>query len=126
MALQTRDTYEGEIFELKLPTIDHVVHQILNIDDPLLMKVDISRAFRNIKIDPRDAIKCGLRHQGQFGAIMSTKIFQRISDAIAYIMQQNSRKIPHRSLYLNHIFITIGYKQSFMFSRPSFIKTMHN
>ena len=52
-----RDVYEGVDFDLNLPTIDHVVDQILQCRDPVLMKVDISRAFRNIRIDPRDAIK---------------------------------------------------------------------
>ena len=74
------------------------------------MKVDISRAFRNIMIDPRDAIKCGIRHKGQyyidkalvFGAIMGTKIFQRISDAITYIMQQKNIHIWN---YIDDIFL---------------------
>ena len=45
------------------------------------MKVDISRAFRNVMIDPRDAIKCGIQHKNNifidkamvFGAVMGNK-----------------------------------------------------
>ena len=59
------------------------------------MKVDVSRAFRNVPIDPRDAIKCGTRHRGNFyvdknlvfGAVNGTLIFERISDAIVSIMR---------------------------------------
>ena len=91
-----RNEHEGHNFELKLPTMDHIVDQILHTNDPLLMKVDISLAFRNVMVDPRDAIKCGIQHNGQFfidkalvfEAVMGTKIFQRISDAIAFIMIQ--------------------------------------
>ena len=74
------------------------------------MKVDIARAFCNVMIEPRDAIKCGIKHKNQyyidkalvFGAIMGTKIFQRISDAIAYIMEERNIQIWN---YIDDMFL---------------------
>ena len=43
-----KDVYEGVNFVLNLPTIDHVVNQILHCKDPVLMKVDISRVYPNV------------------------------------------------------------------------------
>ena len=47
--------------------------------------MDISRAFRNAPVDPRDAVKCGIQHEGLyyldkflvFGAVNGTMIFER-------------------------------------------------
>ena len=94
-------SYEGTPCVVTLPTIVHVLHQVLKSEDPYLIKVDISRAFRNIRIDPGDAMKCGVQHQGGyyvdkslvFGAINGTNIFQCVSDAIRYILAQENRHI---------------------------------
>ena len=61
-----RELYEGEPFQLQLQTVDHVLDQLLQLKDPRLVKADISRAFRNVPVDPRDAIKCGVAFNGQF------------------------------------------------------------
>ena len=92
-AVTCKNKYEGREFTLQLPTLDHVLHQILQLREPKLIKADISWAFRNVPIDPGNAIKCGLEHDEQFyidkqlvfGAVNGTMIFQRISDAIRYI-----------------------------------------
>ena len=84
-------------FTLQLPTLDHVLQQILSLKSPRLMKADIACAFRNVPVDPRDAIKCGIQHEGQFyidkrlvfGAVNGTMIFQRISDAVRFILAQS-------------------------------------
>ena len=47
-----KGTYEGQAFTLQLPSIDHVLHQILQLKKPKLIKADISRTFRNVPIDP--------------------------------------------------------------------------
>ena len=75
--------------------IDNLWHILID-SDPLLLKIDISMAFRNVPVDPRDAIKCGVRQGNQYyidrnlvlGAINVTLIFQRISDAIVHMMRQ--------------------------------------
>ena len=58
--------YEGAEFKLQLPTLDRILNQILSLKNPKLIKVDVSRAFRNVPIDPCDAIKCGNMHDDQY------------------------------------------------------------
>ena len=90
IGMTDKETYEGIHFQLQLPTLDHVLNQILHLKNPRLIKADISWAFRNVPVDPGDAIKCGIAHEGHyyvdkhlvFGAMNGTMIFQRISDAM--------------------------------------------
>ena len=43
--------FDGILFAL--PSIDAIVEDIINTDnDPLLFKVDVARAFRNLPVDP--------------------------------------------------------------------------
>ena len=47
--------YLDSYFTLQYPSIDHIVEQVKQIGPgALLYKVDISRAFRHIRIDPAD------------------------------------------------------------------------
>ena len=59
--------YDHTPFHLKLPNLDGLVHT-LNIlgDSARLFKVDISRAFRNMKIDPADAIHLGIKWDNKY------------------------------------------------------------
>ena len=104
-----KDVYEGTHFTLQLPALDHVLHQILQLENPRLIKADISRAFRNVPIDPRDAIKCGIQHEEAFyvdrrlvfGAVNGTMIFQRISDAVRFILREQGLSVWN---YLDDMF----------------------
>ena len=50
-----KDVYLDSPFLLTLPTVDHIVQQIVKHGrGSHISKVDISRAFRNLKIDPKD------------------------------------------------------------------------
>ena len=50
-----KDTYLGEAFELKYPTIDDLVQLVkVNGQGCLLFKVNLKRAYRQIPIDPGD------------------------------------------------------------------------
>ena len=90
-----RGTYDGAAYSFTLPSLDYLIADIINRKDPRLIKVDIARAFRNIPIDPGDALKLCLSHNDQFyvdrslvfGVAHGTAIFQRVSDAICRIMQ---------------------------------------
>ena len=52
------------------------------------------RTLRAQNWDPKDAVKCGIQHNGQFyldkflvfGAVNGMMIFERISDAIRYML----------------------------------------
>ena len=61
-----------------------------------MYKVDISRAFRHIRIDPGDIDLLGLHHKYTylagsmpFGYRLRSGIFERCSDTIRYIMKQH-------------------------------------
>ena len=61
----------------------------------LLYKMDVSRVFRHVKIDPGNYDLLGLESQGTyvdtcvpFGTCHRSQIFQRLSDAVRYIMRQ--------------------------------------
>ena len=103
--------YMGTEFLLTFPSIDDITAQIIRLGRGcLLYKVDISRAFRHIKIDPLDYNKLGLNWDGYyfdfclpFGFKHGSKIFQRTSDAIRYIMAKQNHDI------INYIDDLIGF-----------------
>ena len=92
-----RNSYEDTEFNLQLPSLDHVLYQVFRLNHPKLVKADISRAFRNVPIDPRDAIKCDITFQNQFyvdkflvfGSVNGTMKSQNISDAIRHMLRQD-------------------------------------
>ena len=45
----------------KLTYIDYIMEDIRNTDDPMLFKVDVARAFRNLHVDPANCIKLGIK-----------------------------------------------------------------
>ena len=62
-----------------------------------IFKVDISRAFRHVPIDPGDIDLSGLQHRDKlyldlktpFGYRLGSNLFQKISDSIRFIMNKN-------------------------------------
>ena len=59
----SKDIYLDTPFTLKLPTIDNITRQIKTLGRCCqLYKVDISRAFRHVKLDPRDYDLLGVCH----------------------------------------------------------------
>ena len=109
----------GTKFMLTFPSIDDITAQVIRLGQGcLLYKVDISRAFRHIKMDPSDYDKLGLNWDGfyfdsclPFGFKHGSKIFQRTSNAIRYIMSKQNYDI------INYIDDLVG------FGLPS---TVHN
>ena len=89
--------YLDSYFTLQDPSIDHIIEKIKNIGHgALLYKVDISRAFIHIRIDPGNIDLLGLHHKHTyldrsmpFGYRLGSGIFERCSDAIRYIMKQH-------------------------------------
>ena len=58
----TRDRFDDLEFTLTFPTIDNIVDQIKATQGRVLLaKIDVARAFRNLRVDPADAFKFGLR-----------------------------------------------------------------
>ena len=55
-------SYLGSKFLLTLPSVDHITNKIKKLGrGALLYKIDISRAFRHLKIDPHDLDLLGLQ-----------------------------------------------------------------
>lgn len=58
-----KDTYLGKPFTLRLPGIDAVVNIIYELGAGCwLFKKDLSRAYRQLRVDPRDYRLLGLQH----------------------------------------------------------------
>ena len=63
----SKDSYLGTDFILTLPSIDHITNKVQKFGrGSHIYKIDISRAFRHVKIDPRDYFLLGLRHESYF------------------------------------------------------------
>ena len=105
------EKYMGTEFMLTFPSIDDITAQVIRLGQGcLLYKVDINRAFRHINIDPSDYDKLGLNWDGFYfdsclplGFKHGSKICQRTSDGIRYIMAQKNHDI------INYIDDVIGF-----------------
>ena len=83
--------YLGTPYVLHYPSVDHIKDLLQKLGpSACVYKIDISRAFRQIKIDPADIDLLGLKFDNQyfidrsvvFGARNGSLIFQRCTDAI--------------------------------------------
>ena len=91
-----KDIYFNTPFILELPTIHNITNQIKSLGRGVkLYKVDISRAFHYVKLDPRDYDLLGLHHNDwfldtclPFGYCHGSALFQHLSDAVHHIMHQ--------------------------------------
>ena len=90
------DTHLGTPFFLTLPTIDNITNKVKQLGKGChLYKIDLSRAFRHVKLDPKDYNLLGLRLNGlyidsclPFGFRNGSALFQRLSNAVCFIMAQ--------------------------------------
>ena len=88
----SKSQYLGTEFVFTLPSIDIITNKVKQFGKgSLLYKIDISRAFRHVKIDPRDYFLLGLRHQDYyldtclpFGYRNGSGIFQPLSNTALY------------------------------------------
>ena len=89
-----RESFDASAFSLRFPSIDTIVHEISKYgDDVTLAKIDIERAFRNLRVDPADAMKLGIKWKDDayidaavaFGWVHGSAAFQRVSDAVTFI-----------------------------------------
>ena len=99
----TPDVYLGTPFLLTLPTIDDITRKIIKLGKgSLLYKIDVSRAFRHVKMDPKDYSLLGLRLQDYFidtclpfGFRHGSAIFQCLSDAGHHFMHQKGHQVTN-------------------------------
>ena len=65
--ISVKNQYLGTEFVLTLPSIDTITNKVKRFGKgSLLYKSDISRAFSHVKIDPRDYLLLGLKHQDYY------------------------------------------------------------
>ena len=97
-----KDKFDSVAFALKFPNIDNITQDIVNHEgDVVLFKVDVARAFRNLRVDPADALKLGIRWADAFFVDLSVAFgwkhgsgsFQILSNAIAHIMAKRGVKM---------------------------------
>ena len=93
----SNDHYLGTPFKLKFPTVDDITDRIIYLNsDCLLYKIDLQRAFRHLKLDPRDISKTGLQFEEKFyvdtavpfGYRHGSVCMQRVTDSIRCIMHK--------------------------------------
>ena len=80
---------------LKYPTIDNIIDAIADTgQDALLFKIDLRRAYRNLRADPRDLQVLGLLWKGEryvdlsipFGLKVGASACQMVTDSITHIL----------------------------------------
>ena len=92
-----KNKYLGSYFTLRYPSLDHITQVLSELgSQALIYKIDISRAFRHLRIDPGDLDLLGIKHKDYyidgtlpFGFRLGSVFFQRCSDAIRFIMKQH-------------------------------------
>ena len=91
------NSYMGTMFKLKFPTVDDIVDRVKQLNGKcLLYKLDLQRAFRHLKLDPRDINKTGLQFLGNFyidtavpfGYRHGSVFMHRVSDSLRCIMHK--------------------------------------
>ena len=97
-----RLAFDGSKFLLKFPSVDDIVKEICTQgDDVTIAKIDIARAFRNLHVDPPDAVKLGLKWHDDvfvdasvaFGWVYGSASFQRVNDAVTFLMAKSGAKM---------------------------------
>ena len=87
---------------LNLPGLDNLISSLRDLGrSARVFKVNISRAFRNIPVDPADSIHLGIKWDNQFyidkhlafGAVHGTAIFERVSNFIRFIMAKHGFQV---------------------------------
>ena len=110
----TKDMYLGTEFTLKYPSLDQITATLRKLGPAaMIYKIDISRAFRQIKVDPGDIDLLGFKCKDDyfidlsvaFGYRNGSQIFQRCTDAIRFIMSQHG--FPNLHNYIDDL-IYIG------------------
>ena len=97
-----KNEFDHTPFILKFPTIDSIARGICEAgDDVVLFKVDVARAFRNLRVDPVNALKFGIKWADAFyvdlavafGWTHGSGAFQILSDSSRFIMAKKGVKL---------------------------------
>ena len=89
--------YLGTVYQIRYPTVDDITDHILSLQGPVkLYKIDLSRAFRQLRIDPSDFNLLTLRWHDSyyadtfcpFGHRSGAMACTRVTDMFRYVMAQ--------------------------------------
>ena len=103
--------FDGIKLVLRYPSVDDIVAKILDTQGELyLNKIDVSRAFRNLWVDPAKTLKFGIYWQGKyfidnviaFSWVHGSSVFQMMSNAITCII---GTKNHHIWAYIDDYFL---------------------
>ena len=118
-----KDAFDCLPFIQKFPSIDNITQDIKDMaGDMVLFKVDVARAFCNLRVDPADVLKLGIKWNKAFyvdlaivfGWMHGSGSFQILSDTIAYIMAKKGVKLH---CYIDdYIIVTSKLKATEQFS----------
>ena len=105
------DRYLNVDFVLTYPSINNITDEVLKLGRGCqIFKVNISRAFRHVPIDPGDLDLLGLHWSDYyidrslpFGIKHGSTIFQRTSDSVRFIMTQEGHKISN---YIDDFYVS--------------------
>ena len=125
--------FDDMTFQLRYPTVDNVVTQIAIIGPKAqLYKINLKRAYRNLRTDPRDFTVLSLLWKGQcyvdvsvaFGIKTGVSAFQMVTDCITHLMASQDHwtcaylddilgvatpaKAQHVFTSLNNLIYTLG------------------
>ena len=109
----SKDKYLNTYFELNYPSLDSIVNSLKSMGpNAQIYKIDISRAFRHIRIDPGDLDLLGLKHEQlfidrtlPFGFRHRSVFFQRCTDAKQFIMKDRFN-FPYLYNYIDDLVYT--------------------
>ena len=109
-----KDIYLDTEFILKYPSVDQITSSLRKLGPAaMIYKIDISRAFRQIKVDPGDTDLLGFKKfKNKYFLDLSiafrywngSQIFQRCTDAIRFIMSQHGFRHLHN--YIDDLIYT--------------------
>ena len=97
----SKNVYLDTIYSLHYPSIDNITEELVKLGPAAqLYKVDISHAFRHLRVDPADIDLLGFQVDGRhfidvstpFGFRHGSLFFHRCSDAIRFIMASHGHK----------------------------------
>ena len=112
-----KEVYDGIAYRLKFPNTDHICEAIARYEDPYISKIDISGAFRQLRIDPADALKLGITWNGQYfidlyfacGYVHGSGIYTLLSQLIEHIMRSKGHEMIG---YLDDYIIMFDYRDA--------------
>ena len=109
----SKDVYLDTKFMLKYPSVDCITSSLKKLGPAaMIYMIDISRSFRQIKVDPEDIDLLGFKLKNNyfldlsvtFGYRNGSQILERCTDTIRFIMSQHG--FPHLHSYIDDLIYT--------------------